>query len=116
MANMTAELFSKKVIEKYSVLTGKENAALDPAIILVVMQIVQEVIALLQNCRKTPADAIKSAKNPSLWERLVVRNTAIDTLGRREFRDNGGSELVSSILSAGASLEVKEAEQLFSNN
>ena len=113
---MSNEAFAKQVVTKYATVIGKENAAFDPAIILVVSQIIEQVIAMLQDCKKTPSQTLQAAKAPSVWERLVVRQQCIDVMGRREFRDNGGPELVSSIFSAASGLDVKTVEKMFDVN
>lgn len=110
---MNVQDFSTKVAVRYGQVIGKENAALDPAMIAVIMQIVTQLIDMFKNCKKKPADVPPAIKNPSVWERIVVRQQAIATMGRREFRQNGGSELVDSVFAAGKDLTTPDVQKMF---
>jgi len=110
---MTVEDFVKsKVVPSFSAVGGDKEAAFDPASILVWLSVAKEVIALLQECKKA-RDVPEVAKNPTIFQRAVLRGRIKDQLGTRGFLKHGRAT-VDAFLKAGASLTEAEVESLYS--
>lgn len=108
---MTVDDFVKtKVAEQFIQVGGEKEAAFDPASILLWLSVAKELLAMLQECRKlrNPSEIVQ---NPSLRDRLVLRNEVRKNLGVRGFRRDG-RPLIDAFLKAGGELTKEEVESL----
>ena len=88
-----------------------ENFGFDPAIIMVIFDVIMELIQSLQDCRK-PQDAVAIAKSPTLLQKRLVALKVRRTMGRRAYRVDG-QDVVDSILAAGQGVTVEEMEAAY---
>jgi hypothetical protein len=103
---------ASRVAQNYSKVSGDKEAALDPATISGFIGLIQEVITLFKNCKQTPAQAVKSMKNPSLGQRVSLRRTVRQELGRKDFRAEG-DKVVDALLNTGSTLLESEVDALY---
>jgi hypothetical protein len=109
---MTVEDFVKgKIVPSFNSVGGDKEAAFDPASILVWMQVAKELIAILQQCKQAK-DVSKVAADPSVWERIKLRNVVKDALGTRGWLRHGRAT-VDAFRKAGAELTEKEVQALY---
>lgn len=102
-----------EVAQEIAQLVAGPNAAFDPAIILVIAELLIPLIEALQECFASTNEAVQAVNNPTLVQRLAVRMKVIGQMGRLEFRRNRGSEIVQAILDRGSDLSVNELEELY---
>ena len=89
--------------------------ALDPATIFTFMELLSGIVELYQKCNKTSSEALKSAKNPSLRERLALKMYVRRELGgRQQFRQHNGDKIVAALLKTGNNITQSEVEEAFS--
>ena len=89
------------------------NAAFDPSIIFLIMEIITELIATLQdNCDQDPEDVPAIAARPRRIQKWVLKRTVRRTLGRRAYRRHG-SKVVSNLLKTGRKLTTSQVQDLF---
>jgi hypothetical protein len=94
-----------------------DTKSLDPALILIVSQLVITVINACKN--RTPKELKEAGEDPGLFERIAVRRRATEIL-RREFgRDIGRSdfrdlrdEMVEAVFSAGSEASEEDLAKL----
>jgi hypothetical protein len=103
--------FGEDVVKDYENLRGN-GVAIDPATILIIMDVVVKVIDMLQSCKQNPDDVVKMTSSPSIFQRIVLRRVVKDVLGNREYR-NSGTELVDSILSNAKKLNTDDVKEMF---
>jgi hypothetical protein len=53
---------------------GVEAVQLDPLTILALVSVIVSVVQALKACKKTPAEALATAKKPTVPERVTLRN------------------------------------------
>ena len=100
-----------KVASNYRAVGGDAQLALDPTQILAWLEILKEVIAMIQDCRKAREIPAMSA-NPSFLEKRLLVNKVRNVLGLREYRKSG-RETVEAILKTGAESTEIEIQQLY---
>lgn len=109
---MTISELSESVSHDYIKLAGKEELSVDPALILLIAGILVEIIGLYQDCNKNEEEATKSANNPGLFHRLLLRRMIKSTIGSAEFRRSGDA-LVSAFLNVGENVSVETMTALY---
>lgn len=110
---MTLESMANKVAAN---MPGKNGtaAAIDPAMIPVIIDIVGNLIALFKQCNKTSGEALKSAQNPSRWEKIAMNQAIRKQLGMGFFKfRREGDELAQAILKTGKSMTDKDMNGLY---
>jgi hypothetical protein len=107
-----SEELALKVAGKYSKTSGNREAAFDPSTLLVFAEMILTFAELFKNCNKTPAQAVSSARNPSLWERVLLRSHVRRSLDRKEFRERG-SEIMEALLSGGKEVSEEDFKELY---
>lgn len=100
-----------KVASNYRAVGGDAQLALDPTQILAWLEILKEVIAMIQDCRKAREVPAMSA-NPGFLERRLLTNKVRQVLGLREFR-RSGRQTVEAILKTGAESNEAEIQALY---
>lgn len=91
---------------------GDDGYSIDPATIMIIMEIVSNVIAMWKDCKKPPVEAAASAKSPSRFERLVLRRTCVKMLGAKEFR-RSGDVLMSKLVEKASSLTESNMAEMY---
>jgi len=105
---------ANKATSRFLELTQSEpDAIFDPAIIMVFAEIIMQLIEALQDCRQDVSDATKIVQKPTRLQKWVVRSKVKRELGRREYRNNSGAEIVQAILDAGTTLSETDVEELY---
>lgn len=97
--------------QKYSGISGDKEAALDPATISSFVQMILDLVATFKSCKSTPAQTVRTAKNPGVFQRVTLRRTVKDTLGE-DFRAHG-QDVMAALLDVGASLKEDDVEKLY---
>ena len=87
------------------------NAALDPATLQAFIELILQVIQAIKNCRATPPDAAIMVSRPTMWQKMVVRQTVRRNMSFREYRDSG-EQVVDALLKTGKTVSQSEIEQL----
>lgn len=100
-----------KVGSNVVVAGGDKAQALDPTQILAYLEILKEVIAMIQDCRKA-REVPAMSSNPGFLEKRLLTNKVRGVLGLREFR-RSGKETVEAILKTGAESTEKEIQELY---
>lgn len=111
MSNKAEEL-ALKVAGKYSQKTGNREAAFDPSTLLVFAEMILTFAELFKNCNKSPMQAVASAKNPSLWEKVLLRHHVRKFMDRKEFRERG-KEVVDALISGGKEVTEEDFKELY---
>jgi hypothetical protein len=93
---------------------GRGEAALDPAMIPVIIDIVGNLVTLFKQCNKTSGEAVKSAKNPSLWEKVALKQTVRKQLGMGFFKfRREGDDLVEAVMKTGKGMTENDMNELY---
>lgn len=100
-----------KVAGNVKAVGGDAQAALDPTQILAYLEILKEVIAMIQDCRKA-REVPAMSTNPGFLEKRLLTNKVRNILGLREFRKSG-RETVEAILKTGSEATEKEIQELY---
>lgn len=94
-------------------LAGKNpNAAFDPAMIFVIIEVIMELLGSFENCGQSPEEAAAISKNPSRLQVRVVKRITRREMGRRAYRANG-RDVVESILYAGKGTSAEEIREAY---
>lgn len=99
-----------KVASNYPSKNGE--AALDPSMIPVIIEVIGNLVTLFKQCNKTPGEALKSSKNPSRWEKIALNTAVRRQVGFRQFRREG-DELVAALMSSAATTTEKDIKELY---
>lgn len=109
---MTVEDFVRSnVMTEFVAVGGDREAAFDISSVLIYIQVAKEVIALLQECKKA-REVPSVAKNPSIFQRALLRGKIKDALGTRGFLRHGRAS-VQAFLDAGCKLTEDEVQSLY---
>jgi hypothetical protein len=87
--------------------------AFDPAMILVIAQVVMEVIKAIQACKKPPAELPAMAKRPGVLGRWHVRRAIQKEMKDKELRGMVGPRMVNAVLDVGSETTEEEAKAMF---
>jgi hypothetical protein len=88
--------------------------ALDPSTLFTFIELLRGVVELWQSCNKSSTDAYKSAKTPSLRDKLALKMFVRRELGgRQQFRQHNGDKIVSALLKTGNNISQDEVEKVF---
>ena len=83
-----------------------------PAIILVIIEVITQIIEAWQNCRKEPEQAAAMVQNPTWLQDRVLRIRLRRELGWREYRENG-EELTVALLEVGNETTAEALAEAF---
>lgn len=98
---------AQTVAFNYTKRTGE--AAFDLSMIPVIMEIISNLVELFKECEQTPTSALKSVKNPSRWDRIVLNMAVRRQIGFRRERET----LVNALLKTGESLNEQDIKDLY---
>lgn len=90
--------------------SGDEGYSFDPATLILIASILIELFKIWQTCRKSKEEQLKVAKNPSMMERLIVRNVVRKSMGGEFGRS--GRAMTKAILKNGSEATVELIEAL----
>jgi len=91
---------------------GGESAALDPASIGAFIEILIGIVSLFQGCKQTPAQAVASARNPGLFQRLRLRNHLRNSMSTRDWRVHGEA-ILDAVYKTGQNTSTADWEALY---
>jgi len=106
------------ILNKASDLIAKDfaksnpNAAFDPSIIFVIADILVQLIDAFKACKAAPSEAAAIAKNPGLFQRVILRRKILDVVGRQTFREHGDN-LIKSFLTVGRTATGEDFVQAY---
>lgn len=90
------------------------EAAIDPAMISVIIDIVANLVSLFKSCNKTPGEALKASKNPSRWEKVALNQTIRKQLNVGFFRfRREGNEMVEAVMKTGKDMTEPDVKELY---
>jgi len=93
-----------------------QEVFVDPATILLIGKIIQEVIGIIKRCREArqgDMDVEEVAHNPGWRGARQVYRTTRRRMGWRSYRRNGGDEIVQAVLDTGRETTGEELEMAF---
>jgi hypothetical protein len=96
----------------YGEISGDTQAAFDPSMILVIIELASTIFELFESCEKDESEALRSINEPSRWEKLVLRMRVRRALGRREFRRHG-HQMVQALLKQGKDMTAKDVQGIY---
>jgi len=105
------QVAAMQVAHNYQSDGGDPQTAIDPTQIMAWIEVIKEVIAMIQQCRKA-REVPAIASQPSVLEKRLVTNRVRHVLGLREFRRTG-RETVEAVMKTGASMSEKEIQELY---
>jgi hypothetical protein len=108
----TVESKAKAVATKLGGKLGHE-AAFDPSMILVIIQIIQQVLAAIQACKKPPSAVTKMAESPAPFQRFKLRRIVRDQIDDPDFYAAHGDDITDAVLHVGSTVTADEASHLF---
>jgi ABC-type bacteriocin/lantibiotic exporter with double-glycine peptidase domain len=97
---------------------GQHSVFVDPLTIMMIASILGAIFngirlwCQLRANRKNAENIQGQAQSNSLLTQFFVRREVIKVMGRKNYRNNGGSEIVSKIIKAGATASVELIQQL----
>lgn len=94
-------------------LDGGREAALDPAVLSGLFEIIMQLIIKLQECKKTPAEGVKVANSPSFLQRAAAGLEVRKYLGDRKAFRKHGEALKAAILKTGAEVSVEDLTEAY---
>jgi hypothetical protein len=92
---------------------GVSTVALDPFTISVIVQVLSELVKLYMQCRKTPAEATVSMRDPGLIERWRLRRVIKKHLDDDEVHGVMGSKLFSAVLRSAAAVSADDVAAMY---
>lgn len=98
-------------INNYTTEKGIEAAAVDPATVFLIMDIIMQVIDMIKNCRQNPADGAAMMNRPTLLQKLVLRRNVKKSLDRED--RHYGEDFTKAIIKTGSTLNAREVEELY---
>lgn len=107
---LVLEQLKQKVKVKF---TAKRpaNEAFDPAIIIVIAEIVTELVEVIQECVENREQALKVFQSPSLLQRFVLKRKVRQHLGWFGARKYG-SDLQQALLETGKEVTREDLNEL----
>jgi hypothetical protein len=91
---------------------SEENLNLDPAVLLLIVEIAVQIINLYQDCGKDDAEAAGMANKPSVFQRALLRRIVRNNLGNAEYR-RYGDDLVNAFISQGRNIDPESMGAMF---
>lgn len=82
---------------------------LDPILIALIIQIISEIIAMWQSCRKKPEEAVDNAKNPGILTMWIVRRLVNRHLDGQEVK----AEVRAALYEVGGKLTANEVSTMY---
>lgn len=110
---MKSQELAKKFATNYANVSGDKSAALDPSMIMVFLDMILNIVDIFKSCGKTQEQTHKAVRNPTLWDKLVLRRIVKQDMTRSEFR-NKGKELVDALLAGGKEVTEEDIKDLYS--
>jgi len=90
---------------------GKQSTkAFDPAMFSVILELILQLLAAFQDCRKSGQQAYEMAKNPTWLQRRLLMRKVRRELGRREWKASG-KEVVNALLETGKQVTPQELQE-----
>ena len=96
----------------YGELSGDKQAAFDPSMILVIIELAGSIFELFQDCGKDEEAALSAIHEPSRWERLMLRFHVRRSLGRREYRLHG-RKMIEALKKQGLDMDANDVQKIY---
>lgn len=107
-----SERIAKNIAIEYAGISGDREAAIDPATVLVFIQLVMEIVNRIKECKKTPKDGAEMMQSPGLFQKMMLRKIVKDDMGRQDFRAKG-ENVIAAILKHGRNINEQEVLELY---
>jgi hypothetical protein len=96
----------------YGELSGDTQAAFDPSMILVIIELAGTIFELFQDCGKTEEEALSAIREPSRWEGLMLRIHVRRSLGRKDYRRHG-RQMVEALKKQGSDMDAIDVQRIY---
>lgn len=93
------------------VIARRKVVSFDPAIILMIIAAVVELIKMWRECRKEPEEALDSAQRPGIITRWIMRRVLRRNLGKKY--DEFGDDVKEALLEVARDTSVEEMKQMY---
>ena len=111
--NPQIEHLSTEMVKIYYSNRGGASVSIDPALVVIIAQIVLEVLKLVNSCRETPASFQEMCNSPTDFQRLILRRSVKEHLDTEDKSLTRG--LADAIIERAGSLTAEELETLMSS-
>jgi hypothetical protein len=105
--------------EKAAALQGAMHTkgyAIDPATLLLIVQLVMQVFKMLQECKKTPEEAVKVLHRPTLGQLLRLRRLVHNTLRERGVLYAAREDLLHAMEEMGKTMQAHEVQSCYADS
>ena len=111
--SLQIERLSVEIARIYYANRGNANISVDPALVLIISQIILEIFKLINSCQQTHSSVKGMCSSPRLFQRVVLRRAVKEHLDV----DNKPltKQISSAIMNRASSLSVNEIEILMSS-
>lgn len=92
--------------------TNPDEYGINPAFIMLLMELFKVLLPMLEDCNKTPKQAVAITKDPTRIELWLVKILTRKKLGRRTYREVG-KEVVAATFKVGRELTPEEVADLY---
>ena len=89
------------------------HVSIDPALVLIVAEIVLQILKLVNSCRETPASFEEMCNSPTDFQRLLLRRAVKEHLDTQD--KSLTKDLTHAIIERAGSLTAEELETLMSS-
>jgi hypothetical protein len=111
--NPQIEHLSTEMVKIYYSNRGGASISIDPALVVIVAQIVLEVLRLVNSCGETPQSFKDMCSTPSLFQRVLLKRAVKEHLNIDD--KSVTRQLSAAIIDRAGSLSVEELETLMSS-
>tara|TARA_R110000824_G_scaffold9415_3_gene42088 strand:+ start:4513 stop:4854 length:342 start_codon:yes stop_codon:yes gene_type:complete len=111
--NSQIEHISTDIAKTYYSNRGDAIVSIDPALVVIVGQIVLEVLRLINSCKETPQSFKGMCSKPTLLQRAIIRRAVKEHLNIDD--KSVTKRLSAAIIDRAGSLSVEELETLMSS-
>lgn len=91
---------------------SQAERSFDPATIAVIAVLINQLIQMWQNCRKTPDEVVTMTKSPTLLQKFRLRRMARQELGTDGY-NSYGDDVVHAVLDTGKELKAEDIERAY---
>lgn len=98
-----------KTLSKYTELNP--NKAIDPAMIVLIVNLVSELVSMFQGCKQNPEQAQGIMNKPTLLQKIALGNILSKHVGFFNFKLK--NELKEVLLSTGKSVTIEDVQEAY---
>jgi hypothetical protein len=111
--NPQIEHLSTEMVKIYYSNRGGASVSIDPALVVIIAQIILEVLRLVNSCEETPQSFKSMCSKPTPFQRAIIRRAVKEHLNIDD--KSVTRQLSAAIIDRAGSLSVEELETLMSS-